>query len=139
MCVTLVGAMLSMGSHYEGMVVHRKWENEIGQPGLVQLSNQNSTEKEETTSLSPLLSILKIAKENPDTNLLDEEEEDEKVSRSSSVDTVSTDSNQKDRKRKLFGGKSFSRGRINTVVKKTATLAEYMMNNQAEDNFKRWS
>ena len=139
MCVTLVGAMLSMGSHYEGMVVHRKWENEIGQPGLVQLSNQNTTEKEETTSLSPLLSILKIAKENPDTNLLDEEEEDEKVSRSSSVDTVSTDSNQKDRKRKLFGGKSFSRGRINTVVKKTATLAEYMMNNQAEDNFKRWS
>ena len=125
-----------MGSHYEGMVVHRKWENEIGQPGLVQLSNQNSTEKEETTSLSPLLSILKIAKENPDTNLLDEEE-DEKVSRSSSVDTVSTDSNQKDRKRKLFGGKSFSRGRINTVVKKTAYLADMMKN--AEDNFKRWS
>ena len=135
MCVTLVGAMLSMGSHYEGMVVHRKWENEIGQPGLVISNQSSSTEKDqETTSMSPLLSILKIAKEDPDTNLLDEEE-DEKVSRSSSV-SVSTD-NQKDRKKKLFGGKSFSRGRINTVVKKTAYLADMMKN--AEDNFKRWS
>ena len=68
-------------------------------------------------------------------------EDIDKVSPShdSSVTVKQSTDQQKDRKKKLFGGKSFSRGRINTVVKKTATLAEYMMNNQAEDNFKRWS
>ena len=137
MCVTLVGTMLSIGSQYEGMRVHRKWENEIG-PGLTSvIANQSTnhsltTEKErkETTSMSPLMSILKIAK-NEDTNLV---EDTDKVSSShdSSVTVKQSTDQQKDRKKKLFGGKSFSRGRVNTVVKKTVAK-------NTEDDFPdRW-
>ena len=69
MCVTLVGTMLSIGSQYQEMMVHRKWEQEMGSsPGsghnktsTVKLLMKNTVGK--TSTMSPLLSILKISKE----------------------------------------------------------------------------
>ena len=69
MCVTLVGTMLSIGSQYQEMMVHRKWEQEMGSsPGsghnktsTVKLLMKNTVGR--TSTMSPLLSILKISKE----------------------------------------------------------------------------
>ena len=70
MCVTLVGTMLSIGSQYEGTKVARRWEDQV-------FTNKSSnifskTAKSDvllttkSTTLSPLMSILKISKEDVD-------------------------------------------------------------------------
>ena len=97
MCVTLVGTMLSIGPQYQDMMVARKWENEMsGATSRRNFSTEGATVQ--TTSVSPLLSILKIAKE-PEIGLEKTEE----------VQTTGT------KVVKSKGGKSFSRGRVNSA------------------------
>lgn len=86
MCVTLVGTMLSIGSQYQEMVMARKWENEMG--GTNNTISQTSfytrseellftqTKKSDQTfsTKSPLMSILKIAKE---VSISEDQEENE--------------------------------------------------------------
>ena len=100
MCVTLVGTMLSIGPQYQDMMVARKWENEMS-GATSRRNNFSSTEGStmETTSVSPLLSILKIAKEPEIGHAANEE-----------VQTTGT-------KVVKGGGKSFSRGRVNSAVR----------------------
>ncbi len=107
MCVTLVGTMLSIGSQYQNLMVARKWENEFAnhtvtsdshkatstiglvtkfQADLTSLRPELTTvSTQKSTSLRPLLSILKISRadiqdhednSDKDQDLEDKEEEE---------------------------------------------------------------
>lgn len=97
MCVTLVGTMLSIGSQYQNLIVARKWDN-------TEFSNTSSNEEQTTTlidsstelshpessSISPLLSILKISKEDlmEDNELIQDSEEFDKEEKDKVLSTA---------------------------------------------------
>ena len=69
MCVTLVGTMLSIGSQYQHQLVHRKWEQEMGDSTsgtAANGSNMLPNNKTTTTTRSPLIPILKVSIEDKD-------------------------------------------------------------------------
>ena len=81
MCVTLVGTMLSIGSQYQHQLVHRKWEQEMG--GSTSASDAASGNKSNTlpnnktsTTMSPLIPILKVSIEDDSKRKGDNDKDD---------------------------------------------------------------